>query len=119
MEAEKTEQKDTLEITFDEFLRMDLRVGKILEVIPVSNSKKLLRIITDFGFEKRQAIAGLLQHYKPEELVGKKGIFVLNIKRRMIAGLESQCMLLAAEDKTGVISILQPEKDVAEGSKIG
>ncbi len=119
-EPEKTKQKETItEVTFDEFMKLDLRVGKILEVIPVEKSKKLMRVIVDFGSEKRQAVAGLMQHYKPEDLVGKKGVFLLNLKKRMMAGFESQCMILAAEDDKGVVAVLQPEKDVAEGSKIG
>lgn len=119
-EPEKTEPKPTQpEITFDEFLKLDMRVGKILEVIPIPNSKKLMRIMVDFGTEKRQAVAGLMQYYKPEELVGKKGVFLLNLKRRVMAGFESQCMILAAEDDKGTVSVLQPEKDMAEGSKVG
>ncbi len=120
MEAEKVEQKEmSPEITFDEFLKLDFRVGKVLEVIPVPNSKKLLRIIVDFGAEKRQAVAGLMQYYKSEDLIGKKCVFLLNLKRRVMAGFESQCMILAAEDEKGTVSVLQPEKDVAEGSKVG
>ncbi len=123
MEPEKIpsapETPQNPEITFDEFLKLDLRVGKILEVIPVEKSKKLLRVMVDFGSEKRQAVAGLAQYYKPEELVGKKCVFLLNLKRRMLAGFESQCMVLAAEDEQGVVAVLQPEKDVAEGAKIG
>ncbi len=107
------------EVTFDEFLKFDFRVGKIFEVTPIPNSKKLMKIMVDFGSEKRQAVAGLLQFYKPEELVGKKCIFLLNLKRRILAGVESQCMILAAEDEKGAISVLNPEKDVAEGAKIG
>jgi methionyl-tRNA synthetase len=80
--------------------------------------EKLIRIIVDFGTEKRQAVAGLLQYYKPEELVGKKCVFILNLQKRMLAGLESQCMVLAAEDDQGNVVVLQPEKDIAEGSKI-
>jgi methionine--tRNA ligase beta chain len=107
------------EVTFDEFLKFDFRVGKILEVTPVPASKKLMKIIVDFGTEKRQAVAGLLQYYKPEDLVGKKCVFLLNLKRRVMAGVESQCMIMAAEDNAGVVSVLQPEKEVAEGAKIG
>ena len=107
------------EITFAEFEKLDLRVGKILEVTPVENSKKLLRIMVDFGSEKRQAIAGLQKYYTPEQLIGKKCVFLLNLQRRMIAGLESQCMVLAAEDSTGNVTVLMPEKDIFEGSKIG
>lgn len=106
------------EITFDEFQKLDLRVGKIVEANQVPKSKKLIRIIVDFGTEKRQAVAGLLQYYKPEELVGKKCVFILNLQKRMLAGLESQCMVLAAEDGQGNVVVLQPEKDIVEGSKI-
>jgi methionine--tRNA ligase beta chain len=107
------------EITFADFEKNELRVGKIVEAIQVPESKKLIKIIVDFGSEKRQAVAGLLKYYKPEELVGKKCVFLLNLQRRMIAGIESQCMILAAEDAAGNVSVLQPEKDIAEGSKIG
>jgi methionine--tRNA ligase beta chain len=96
MEPEKNEQKEipkepaqiTPEITFDEFMKLDLRVGKIIEVIPVEKSKKLVRIMVDFGAEKRQAVAGLMQYYKPEDLAGKKCVFLLNLKRRMMAGFD-------------------------------
>jgi methionine--tRNA ligase beta chain len=107
------------EITFADFEKMDLRVGKIIEADQVPESKKLIKIMVDFGSEKRQAVAGLLKYYKPEELVGKKCVFLLNLARRSLAGIESQCMILAAEDIDGNVSLIQPEKDVAEGSKIG
>ncbi len=107
------------EITFADFEKIDLRVGKIVDALQVPNSKKLIKILIDFGSEKRQAIAGLLKYYKPEELVGKKCVFLLNLQRRMLAGIESQCMILAAEDAEGNVSVLQPEKDISEGSKIG
>jgi methionine--tRNA ligase beta chain len=113
------ENKPTEEITFDYFQKIDLRVGKILEATVVPSSKKLIQMQVDFGTEKRQCIAGIQKYYKPEELVGKKCVFLLNLQRRMIAGLESQAMILAAEDTAGNVSVLQPEKDIAEGSKIG
>ena len=107
------------EISFAEFQKLDLRIGKIIEANQIPNSKKLIRIIVDFGSEKRQAVAGLLKYYKPEELVGKKCVFLLNLQRRVLAGVESQCMILAAEDNEGNVIVLQPEKDIAEGTKIG
>jgi methionyl-tRNA synthetase len=107
------------ELSFEEFQKFDFRVGKIVEATEVPNSKKLIKLMVDFGAEKRQAVAGLLKFYKPEDLVGKKCVFLLNLKRRMIAGLESQCMILAAEDQDGNVCVLQPEKDIVEGSKIG
>jgi methionyl-tRNA synthetase len=107
------------EITFADFEKLDLRVGKIVEATQVPESKKLIKILVDFGSEKRQAVAGLLKYYKPEELIGKKCVFLLNLQRRILAGIESQCMVLAAEDELGNVTVLQPEKDIAEGSKIG
>jgi methionine--tRNA ligase beta chain len=107
------------EISFAEFKKFDFRIGKIVKANALPDSKKLVVLLVDFGDEKRQAVAGILKWYKPEELVGKKCVFLLNLQKRMIAGLESQCMILAAEDQDGSIAVLQPEKDVSEGSKIG
>jgi methionyl-tRNA synthetase len=107
------------EITFTDFEKIDLRIGKIIEATQIPESKKLIKILVDFGLEKRQAVAGLLKYYKPEELVGKKCVFLLNLQRRILAGIESQCMILAAEDEAGNVTVLQPEKDIVEGSKIG
>ncbi len=109
----------TEEVSFAEFEKFDFRIGKIIEATQVPDSKKLIKIFADFGNEKRYAVAGILKFYKPEELVGKKCVFLLNLQHRIIAGVESQCMILAAEDSTGNVSILQPEKDITEGSKIG
>jgi methionine--tRNA ligase beta chain len=107
------------EMTFAEFEKFDLRIGKVIEANSVPESKKLIKMQIDFGMEKRQCIAGLQKYYKLEDILGKKFVFLTNLQRRVIAGLESQCMILAAEDSAGVVSVLQPEKDIAEGSKIG
>jgi methionine--tRNA ligase beta chain len=107
-----------LEISFDEFQKLDLRVGKIVEANQIPGSRNLIRMIVDFGTEKRQAVAGLLQWYKPEDLVGKKCAFILNLQRRKMMGVESQCMIFAAENDEGNVVVLQPEKDVAPGSRI-
>ena len=107
-----------MEIPFDDFMKLDIRVGKVEEAKLISGSRNLLKLIVDFGSEKRQSVAGLLQYYKPEELVGKKFVFVLNLQRRKLMGIESQCMVLAAEDDEGNVVIVAPEKDIAAGSKI-
>jgi methionine--tRNA ligase beta chain len=113
------EQGDAeLEISFEEFQKLDMRVGRILEANQIPGSRNLIRMIVDFGKEKRQAVAGLLQWYKPEDLVGRKCVFILNLQRRKMMGVESQCMIFAAEDEKGNVVIIQPEKDIAEGSKI-
>ena len=107
-----------MDISFDEFQKLDLRIGKIIEANQIPGSRNLIKIMVDFGTEKRQAVAGLVQWYKPEELVGKKCIFLLNLQKRVMMGVESQCMILAAEDDKGNVVVLQPEKDIAEGSRI-
>jgi len=107
-----------LELSFEDFQKLDLRIGKIEEASQIPGSRNLIRIFVDFGEEKRQAVAGLLQWYSPEALVGKKCAFILNLPKRKLMGVESQCMILAAEDNKGNVVFLQPEKDIAEGSLI-
>ena len=107
-----------MEIPFNDFMKLELRVGKVEEATLIPESRNLLKLIVDFGSEKRQSVAGLLQYYKPEELVGKKFVFILNLQRRKLMGIESQCMVLAAEDNEGNVILLSPEKDIAAGSRI-
>lgn len=107
-----------LEIPFDEFQKLDLRIGKIVEANQIPGSRNLIRMTVDFGTEKRQAVAGLLQWYKPEDLANRKCVFILNLQRRKMMGVESQCMIFAADDGKGNVVILQPEKDIVEGSRI-
>ncbi len=107
-----------MEISFDEFQKLDIRIGKILEANQIPGSRNLIRMIVDFGTERKQAVAGLLQFYKPDDLVGKKCAFILNLQKRKMMGVESQCMILAAEDDRGNVVVLQPEKDIIEGSKV-
>lgn len=107
-----------MEMSFEEFQKLDLRIGKILEANQIPGSRNLIKMTVDFGTEKRQAVAGLLQWYRPQDLVGKKCAFILNLQRRKLMGVESQCMVFAAEDDKGNVVVLQPEKDIAEGSRI-
>jgi len=107
-----------VEISFQEFQNLDMRVGKVLQAEAIEGSRNLIKMIVDFGSEKRQAVAGLLQWYKPEQLVGKKYAFLLNLERKRFMGVESQCMIFAAEDSKGNVILVQPEKDVEVGSKI-
>ncbi len=107
-----------MDISFDDFMKLDLRIGKITDANQIPNSRNLIRMIVDFGEEKRQAVAGLLQWYKPGDLVGKKCAFILNLQKRKMMGVESQCMILAADDGKGTVVVLQAEKDISEGSKI-
>lgn len=107
-----------MEISFKEFQKLDMRIGKVLEADQIPNSKSLIRMIVDFGDERRQAVAGLLQWYKPEDLVGKKYAFLLNLEQKRFMGVKSQCMILAAEDDNENVVCLQPEKEIKKGSRI-
>ena len=106
------------EISFNEFMKLDMRVGKVVEAEQIAGSRNLIRMVVDFGTEKRQSVAGLLQWYKPEELIGNKYAFLLNLQRKKFMGVESQCMVFAAEDNKGNVVLIKPEKDVEIGSKI-
>ena len=103
-------------INFEEFQKIDLRVAKIIKVEEVDGSKNLLKLEIDLGKEKRQIIAGIREYYRPEDLVGREIVVIVNLEPRVVFGLESQGMLLAAGDKEPVLLI--PDKEVPPGSKI-
>ena len=107
-----------MEITFDDFKKLDIRIGEVEEAEQVPESRNLIKLIVDFGYEKRQCVAGLLNYYEPEVLVGKKFAFLMNLQRRKLMGIESQCMVLAAEDNTGTVALITPERDIDAGSKV-
>ena len=104
-------------IGFDEFKKVELRIGEILEVNPHPNADKLYVLIVDLGGEKRQLVAGLKGYYEPEEMIGKKIVVVTNLQPASLRGVESRGMLLAAQSGQ-VISLLTVDKDVPAGSKI-
>jgi len=104
-------------ITIDDFSKVDLRIAKVLEAEKVPNSRKLLRLIIDLGTEKRQIVAGIAEHYKPEELVGKLIVVVANLKPAKLMGIESQGMLLAA--KSGdTLRLLTVDGEITPGAKV-
>ncbi len=100
-----------------DFAKVELRVAQVLEAERVEKTDKLLKLKVTLGEEERQIVAGIAQHYAPEELVGKKIVIVANLKPAKLRGIESQGMLLAASDEE-TVSILTPLKDVAVGSKV-
>lgn len=84
-------------ITYDDFKKVEMKVGQIVTAEPVEKSEKLLRLTVDFGEENpRQVISGIAKSYKPEDIIGKQFVFVVNLEPRSIMGLESQAMILAA-----------------------
>lgn len=106
-------------VTFDDFSKLDLRVGKVLECIKVPKADKLLQFLIDDGMGKRTIISGIAAWYKPEDLVGKQVCFIANLEPRKLKGIESQGMILSVEDGGGNLSLITPSKDVEPGCQIG
>lgn len=105
-------------ISIEEFQRLDLRIAEVVMAEAVPASKKLMKLTVRVGREERTVVAGILQHYTPEEMVGKKIVLVANLRPTKLMGIESQGMLLAAEDDKGGVVILVPEKDVPSGTQV-
>ena len=107
------------EITYDDFAKLQFRVGEIISCEAVKKSKKLLCSQVKIGNEVRQILSGIHQWYEPEQMVGKKVMVLTNLAPRKMAGLESQGMILAAEDASGNLSVMVPEKqEIAAGAEI-
>lgn len=104
-------------IEFEDFEKLDLRVGKVIECEKVKKSEKLLRFTLEVGSEKRQILSGISKYHTPEELIGKNVIFVANLKPRKIMGLESCGMILSAEFE-GSLTALTTIKDIQSGAEI-
>ena len=117
------EAEDTVEIkpeiTYDDFAKLQFRVGEIISCEAVKKSKKLLCSQVKIGNEVRQILSGIHPWYEPEQMVGKKVMVLTNLAPRKMAGLESQGMILAAEDASGNLSVMVPEKqEIAAGAEI-
>lgn len=106
------------EVSFDDFSKMDIRIGKILKAEAVEKSKKLLKLQVDTGIDVRTVMSGIAEHFSPEAIIGKQVTLLVNLAPRKIMGIESQGMVLMASDKDGKLRMLQPSEAVAEGSKI-
>lgn len=104
-------------ISFEEFNKLDIRIGTILEAEPVPNTDKLLKLKVDLGNEQREMVAGIADEYKPEDIKGKQVPILANLEPRTIKGIESQGMILAI-DIDGKATLLFPDKKVPNGSKI-
>ncbi|HNP08746.1 MAG TPA: methionine--tRNA ligase subunit beta, partial [Cyclobacteriaceae bacterium] len=106
------------EITFDEFSKMDMRIGKVIAAEKVEKSKKLLKMQVDTGIDTRTVLSGIAEHYTPEEMVGKQVTILVNLAPRKIMGFESQGMILMAEDKDGALKLISSSDPVSPGSSI-
>ena len=105
-------------ISFEEFKKVDLRVGKVLRAEKVKGSDKLLVFEVDVGEEKRRLVAGLAEYYQPEYFIGKTVVVVVNLEPKKIRGIESQGMVLAAVDEKGKPYLLTVDGEVKPGAKI-
>ncbi|MBO4846515.1 MAG: methionine--tRNA ligase [Lachnospiraceae bacterium] len=106
------------EITYDDFAKLQFRVGKIIKCEEVPKSKKLLCSQVKIGSEVKQIVSGIKQYYSAEEMVGKKVMVLTNLKPATLAGVVSEGMLLCAEDAEGNLALLTPEKDMPSGAEI-
>lgn len=105
-------------ITFDDFTKLDIRVGKILEAEKVEKADKLLKLKVDTGIDIRTVVSGIALDFKPEEVVGKSVSILVNLAPRKIRGVESQGMILMAENSEGKLAFVEPTKSTEPGSEI-
>jgi methionyl-tRNA synthetase len=105
-------------ITIDDFKKIDLRVARVISCENVPKSEKLLKLQVEIGTERRQIIAGIAQHYRPSDLIGRSVVVVFNLEPATLMGQESQGMLLAATDKKGRLVIISPAGEIEGGSVV-
>lgn len=127
---QKVEQKETTqettsnipeqkpEITIDDFAKIDLRAGTILSAEKVEKADKLLKLEIDLGFEKRTVVSGIAEHYKPEDIVGKRVTVVANLAPRKMRGIESKGMILMAQNDEGKLIFVAPLDEALNGSEV-
>jgi methionyl-tRNA synthetase len=105
-------------IAIDDFMKVELRVAKVLEAEAVPKSKKLIKLKVDAGTDRRTILAGIAEAYKPEELVGRTIVIVANLKPRPMMGMESQGMVLAASTETGPPSLVAVDPSLPAGARV-
>lgn len=106
------------EIVFDDFTKMDIRIATILAAELVPKTKKLLKLTLNTGLDTRTVVSGIAEHYKPEEIIGRQVCLLANLAPRDIKGIQSQGMILMAEDKDGSLSFVNPEKVIVNGGTV-
>ena len=106
------------EIVFDDFSKIDLKVGTILSAEKVEKADKLLKLEIDLGFEKRIIVSGIALHFKSEEITGKQVVVVANLAPRKMKGIESNGMILMAADKDGKLYFVSPDTMIDNGSNV-
>ena len=106
------------EMVYDDFAKLDMRIGEILSAEKIEKSKKLLKLKVDIGVEVRTVLSGIAEQFSPEDVVGKKVVLLANLQPRKMMGIESQGMILMSEDKEGVFRFLAPDGEADNGSTI-
>jgi methionyl-tRNA synthetase len=106
------------EIAIDDFGKLDIRIGTVVAAEKMPKSDKLLKLTVNSGLDKRTILSGIAKHYAPEDLIGKQVTFIANLAPRKMMGLESNGMILMAEDKDGKLRLIRPVDEVAPGSKV-
>ena len=114
--AEVTPQKPN--VSFEDFSAMDIRVGTILEAEKVTKTKKLLKLTIDTGIDKRTIVSGIAEYFSPEEIIGKQVSVLVNLAPKNLKGIESQGMILMAENADGELCFVEPQKQFKNGSTI-
>lgn len=115
---EKVRQPLKDEIVYDDFAKIDLRAGVITSAQKVPKADKLLQLEVDLGFEKRTILSGIAMHFQPEELIGKQVVVVANLAPRKMRGIDSNGMILMAEDQEGKLHFVHPENTIAPGATV-
>ena len=116
--SEKTIDPQKEEITYDDFVKQDIRIATILEAEKVEKADKLLKLLVDTGVDKRTIVSGIAEYYKPEEIIGKQVCVLINLAPRKLRGIESAGMILMATDQDGSLKFISPEKITQNGSVI-
>ncbi len=106
-------------VAFDDFARMDIRVARVLEAEKVAKTKKLLKLTVDTGIDKRTIVSGIAEYYTPEEMVGREVLVLVNLEPRMLRGIESQGMILMAENAEGKLVVVRPDEKTNPGASVG
>ncbi|MGD9329411.1 MAG: methionine--tRNA ligase subunit beta, partial [Cyclobacteriaceae bacterium] len=106
------------EIVYDDFTKLDMRVGEVLAAEKIEKSNKLLKLKVDIGIEIRTVLSGIAEQFSPEEVIGMKVVLLANLQPRKMMGIESQGMILMSEDKEGVFRFLTPDGEAENGSTI-
>lgn len=105
-------------ISFDDFKKVEIRIGKIVSAEKIENSNKLLKLQVDFGSGQRQILAGIAKYYTPEQLIGKLCPFAFNLAPKKLGELESQGMILCADSGDGGPMLMHPDKEILPGSLV-